>query len=87
LFVTAVLATAVAFAVQSWAQRYLPATHTALILAMEPVFAWITSFLVLGERLGRRGATGAVLILAGIALTELIPAAVQPTAHEGVPLS
>jgi drug/metabolite transporter (DMT)-like permease len=87
LLVTAVLATAVAFAVQSWAQRYLPATHTALTLAMEPVFAWITSFLFLGERLGRRGATGALLILAGIALTELIPAAVQPTAHEGVPLT
>jgi drug/metabolite transporter (DMT)-like permease len=86
LFVTAVLATAVAFAVQSWAQRFLPATHTALILALEPVFAWLTSFLVFGERLGHRGATGALLILFGIALTELIPATVQPTAHEGVPL-
>jgi hypothetical protein len=38
------------------------------------------------ERLGRRSATGALLILAGIALTELIPVPVQPTAHEGVPL-
>jgi drug/metabolite transporter (DMT)-like permease len=87
LLITAVLATAVAFAVQSWAQRHLPATHTALILALEPVFAWITSFLVLGERLGRRSAAGALLILAGIALTEFIPAVVQPTAHEGVPLT
>ncbi len=87
LLVTAVLATAVAFAVQSWAQRWLPATHTALILAMEPVFAWLTSFLFLGERLGRRGATGALLILLGIAVTEFIPAAVQPTAHEGVSLT
>ncbi len=87
LLVTAVLATATAFTVQSWAQKYLPATHTALILALEPVFAWLTSFLVLGERLGRRGASGALLILAGIALTEFIPAAVQPTAHEGVPLA
>jgi drug/metabolite transporter (DMT)-like permease len=86
LLVTAVLATAVAFTVQSWAQRFLPATHTALILALEPVFAWITSFLVLRERLGRRGSSGALLILAGIALTEFVPAAVQPTAHEGVPL-
>jgi drug/metabolite transporter (DMT)-like permease len=86
LLVTAVLATAVAFAVQSWAQRFLPATHTALILALEPVFAWLTSFLFYGERLGRRGAAGALLILAGIALTEFVPAAVQPTAHEGVPL-
>lgn len=87
LLVTAVLATAVGFAVQSWAQRFLPATHTALILALEPVFAWITSFLFYGERLGRRSAFGALLILAGIAVTELFPAPVQPTAHEGVPLT
>lgn len=87
LAVTAVLATAVAFAVQSWAQRFLPATHTALILALEPVFAWITSFLFLGEHLSRRSGSGALLILAGIAVTELIPTAVQPTAHEGVPVS
>jgi drug/metabolite transporter (DMT)-like permease len=87
LAVTAVLATAAAFTIQSWAQRYLPATHTALILATEPLFAWITAFLVLGERLGRRGSTGALLILAGIALTEILPAPVQPTAHEGVPLN
>ncbi len=86
LLVTAVLATAAAFTVQSWAQKYLPATHTAVILALEPVFAWLTSFLVLGERLGRRGASGALLILFGIALTEFVPAVVQPTAHEGVPL-
>ncbi|HEX4036645.1 MAG TPA: DMT family transporter [Acidobacteriaceae bacterium] len=86
LLVTAVLATATAFAVQSWAQKFLPATHTALILALEPVFAWLTSFLFYGERLGRRSAAGALLILAGIAVTEFIPAPVQPTAHEGVPL-
>ena len=86
LLITAVLATAAAFTIQSWAQRYLPATHTALILAFEPVFAWITAFLALGERLGRRGSTGALLILAGIALTEILPTPVQPTAHEGVPL-
>ena len=87
LIVTAVLATAAAFTVQSWAQKYLPATHTALILALEPVFAWLTSFLFYGERLGRRGASGALLILAGIALTELIPMPIQPSSHEGVPLS
>jgi drug/metabolite transporter (DMT)-like permease len=86
LLVTAILATAVAFAVQSWAQKFLPATHTALILALEPVFAWLTSFLFYGERLSRRSATGALLILAGIAVTEFIPAPVQPTSHEGVPL-
>jgi drug/metabolite transporter (DMT)-like permease len=87
LLVTAVLATAAAFTIQSWAQKYLPATHTALILALEPVFAWLTSFLFYGERLGRRGASGALLILAGIALTELLPMPIQPSSHEGVSLS
>jgi drug/metabolite transporter (DMT)-like permease len=73
LLITAVLATAAALSIQSWAQSILPSTHTALMLTLEPVFAWITSFLVLGERLALRPATGAALILLGIALTELAP--------------
>jgi drug/metabolite transporter (DMT)-like permease len=82
LAIAAVLATAAAFSIQSWAQSILPSTHTALIMTMEPVFAWITSFLIMGERLGMRAASGAVLILAGIALTELVPQPHVPTAHE-----
>ncbi len=82
LAVAAVLATAAAFSIQSWAQSILPATHTALLMTMEPVFAWITSYLVMGERLGLRPASGALLILTGIALTELIPQPHVPTAHE-----
>lgn len=86
ILLAAVLATALAFTIQSWAQQYLPATHTALILTLEPVFAGITAFVLLHERLGLRGSLGAVLILGGIATAELIPSRVQPTAHEGVPL-
>jgi drug/metabolite transporter (DMT)-like permease len=82
LVVAAVLATAAAFSIQSWAQSILPSTHIALLLTMEPVFAWITSFLFTGERLGLRPAMGAMLILGGIALTELVPQPHVPTAHE-----
>lgn len=82
LAVAALLATAAAFSIQSWAQSILPTTHTALILTLEPVFAWITSFLFFGERLGVRPASGALMILAGIALTELVPQTHIPTAHE-----
>jgi drug/metabolite transporter (DMT)-like permease len=82
LGIAAVLATAAAFSIQTWAQSVLPPTHTALIMTMEPVFAWITSFLLMGERLGARPASGALLILAGIAITELVPQAHVPTAHE-----
>ncbi len=68
--VTSVLATAVAFALQTWAQRYTSATRTALIFALEPVFAWLTSFALLGELLTRRATLGAGLILAGIVAVE-----------------
>jgi drug/metabolite transporter (DMT)-like permease len=82
LGIAAALATAAAFSIQSWAQSILPSTHIALLLTMEPVFAWITSFLFTGERLGLRPASGALLILIGIAMTELLPQPHVPTAHE-----
>ena len=82
LAVTALLATAAAFSIQSWVQSVLPPTHTALILTMEPAFAWLTSFLVMGERLGLRPALGAGLILAGILLTELIQPPAAPARIE-----
>jgi len=87
LLIAALLATAAAFTIQTWAQQFLPATHTALILALEPVFAWLTSFVVLGERLGLRGSVGAVFILMGIACTEFLSNSMQPTAHEVIPLN
>ena len=62
-----------AFTVQTWAQRWTSPTRTALIFAMEPVFAWITSYLVAGEVLSRRATLGAALIIGGILMVELKP--------------
>ena len=73
LVVTSLFATALAFSVQTWAQRWTSPTRTALIFAMEPVFAWITSFLLLGEVLSGRATVGAVLILGGVLVVELKP--------------
>jgi drug/metabolite transporter (DMT)-like permease len=71
VLITAVGATAIAFTVQVWAQKYTTPTHTAILFSLEPVFAALTSYLVLGERLGGRALFGAVLIFAGILLAEL----------------
>ncbi len=81
LTITSLLATAAAFTIQSWAQKHLPPTHTALLLTLEPVFACLTSFLVLHEHLGGRSLMGAALILAGIAVIELLSAAAPLPAH------
>lgn len=86
LAVTSLLATAAAFTIQSWAQKHLPPTHTALILSLEPVFAWLTALLFLGERLGGRSLGGAALIFAGIAITEFFtPAGSAAGAQAGAP--
>jgi drug/metabolite transporter (DMT)-like permease len=75
ILITALGCTAIAFAVQAWAQQFTPPTHTALIFTLEPVFAWITSYLALDERLGARSTIGAILILAGVMVSELKGAA------------
>ncbi len=74
LVVTGLFATALAFTVQTWAQRHTTPTRTALILALEPVFALAASLAVGAERLSGRVAGGGALILAGVLLAELKPA-------------
>jgi drug/metabolite transporter (DMT)-like permease len=80
LGVTSLLATALAFLIQTWAQRWTSPTRTALIFAIEPVFAWATSYLIAGEVLSRRAGMGAALILGGILTVELKPFRRQPSA-------
>jgi drug/metabolite transporter (DMT)-like permease len=75
------ICTAAAYLSQAWAQQFTTPSHTALIFSSEPVFAWITSAVVLGERLGTGATLGALLILAGILLSETLgrpgPEAIQ----------
>lgn len=81
--IAALLSTAAAFSIQSWAQAFLPASHTALILALEPVFAAATAYIALGQGLHGRALLGGALVLAAIVVSELFPAGgVQPSAHE-----
>jgi drug/metabolite transporter (DMT)-like permease len=78
ILITGILGTAVAFTVQAWAQQFTPATHAALIFTLEPVFGWLTSYVVTGERLGVRAGAGALLIVAGILLSEVLGSVSQP---------
>lgn len=70
VLLTGLFATALAFTVQAWAQKYTSATRAALIFSLEPVVAWLVSWLLTGETLANRGKVGAGAILAGILLVE-----------------
>lgn len=71
VLLTAVLATAVAYVVQTWAQRRLPPTRVALILTMEPVFAGVFAVWFADELLTWQLAAGGSAIVAAMYLVEL----------------
>jgi drug/metabolite transporter (DMT)-like permease len=73
VLVGGLVCTALAFTIQAWAMQYTTSTRTALIFMFEPVVAWMTSYMLVGEGLSGRGAAGAALILLGILLVELKP--------------
>ena len=71
LAVTALLASAAAFYIQTFAQRYASPVRTAIILTMEPVFAGLFGYALAGERLTLAGWVGAAAILCGMVISEL----------------
>jgi drug/metabolite transporter (DMT)-like permease len=66
----AVLATAAAMILLSWAQSRLTATRAAVILTLEPAAAGITGAM-LGSEFGGRTIAGGVLLLAAMLLVEV----------------
>jgi drug/metabolite transporter (DMT)-like permease len=73
LIVTSLVASALGFFVQTFAQQHAPPARTALILAAEPAFAGLFGWLLNDERLSTTGWLGAALIMAAIVAVEIIP--------------
>jgi len=74
ILITGLVASALAYLVQTSAQRRLSTARTAVILTMEPVFAGFFGFLLEGERLRGLQILGALLILSALAVGEILPA-------------
>jgi len=73
LAVTAVVASALGFFVQTYAQQHAPPARTALILASEPAFAGLFGWLLSHDHLSVVAWLGAALIMAAIVAVELVP--------------
>jgi drug/metabolite transporter (DMT)-like permease len=73
LIVTSLIASALGFFVQTFAQQHAPPSRTALILAAEPAFAGLFGWLLNDERLSAAGWFGAALIMTSIVAVEIIP--------------
>ncbi|WP_353936475.1 DMT family transporter [uncultured Brevibacillus sp.] len=71
LVVTSIFATALAFLAQTALQKQTSSTRVALIFALEPVFAALTSYVFIHEVLNGRQLTGCLMIFTGMILAEL----------------
>jgi len=68
VLITGLLATALSFWLMNRFQAHSTATYTAILFTMEPVFAGLFGFLLLGESLTWLQGVGGALILAGMVL-------------------
>lgn len=74
---TAVFATAFAYILQTYCQRFTTPSHVGLIFIFEPVFAFFTSWFWEGDSLSFTGIIGSLLILLGMGLAEWHPSKKQ----------
>ncbi len=72
---TALSGTIYAFFIQSWAQQYTTATHAAVLLCFESVFAAVSGVIFGMDAVTVRLISGASLIFGGTLIIELLPAA------------
>ncbi len=70
LLMTGVFATGLAFYVQNYAQQFTTPNRTALIFSLEPFFAALFAYLILGQTLTMKEWAGGVLVLTGILTSE-----------------
>lgn len=71
LFYLALFGTVYTFLMQTAMQRFTTATRTALVFSLEPVFAALFAFLIVGEILTPTGWFGGILIIFGMLIAEI----------------
>lgn len=75
-----VVASVLVVTLQAWGQQRVDAMRSAIIFGLEPVFAALTAWALIGERLGTAGLAGAALIVAALVVSQLQPPRGTPAA-------
>jgi drug/metabolite transporter (DMT)-like permease len=58
---------------QAWGQQRVDALRSAIIFGLEPVFAAVTAWLLLGERMGAVALAGAALVVLALIWSQWQP--------------
>ncbi|AVT14504.1 DMT family transporter [Paracidovorax avenae] len=68
-----VVASVLVVTLQAWGQQRVDAMRSAIVFGLEPVFAALTAWVLIGERLGWAGVCGAALIVGALIVSQLQP--------------
>ena len=68
-----ILSGGLAFVLQLFGQRHIPAAPAAIVMSLEGVFATISAWILLSQILGFNNIIGCVLILGGVLFSQLVP--------------
>lgn len=71
LLILGIFCTAIAYVMQTVAQKYTTPTHTGIILSLEIVFSGIFAYLLLGEVLRPINYIGAFLLISAVLIMEI----------------
>lgn len=66
-----VVSTSICYFLQTWAQKYVDETGSAIILSMESVFGTVFSIIILHEQVTLRMVIGSLLILGAVLISQL----------------
>src|SRR6218665_2904018 len=69
------LASVLVVTLQAWGQQRVDAMRSAIVFGLEPVFAALTAWVLLGEQLGWAGCSGAALIVGALVFSQITPPA------------
>lgn len=75
------LASVLVVTLQAWGQQRVDAMRSAIIYGLEPVFAALAAWVLLGERLGWSGLIGAALIVFALVFSQSRPAVIAKAAR------
>ena len=70
LLINGILATTVAIMIMVWAQKIVTASQTAIFFSLEPLFAALFSWYLIGEKIGLYGVIGGAIIVVAIIISE-----------------
>ena len=70
LLINGILATTVAIMIMVWAQKIVTASQTAIFFSLEPLFAALFSWYLIGEKLGLFAMLGGAIIISAIIISE-----------------